>query len=226
MTDNMIGTFDVLGPAMIGPSSSHTAGALRIALIAGRMVKKVKSVHFTLYGSFAKTYHGHGTDRALVGGILGFHQDDERIRDSFAYAEEMGLDFSFEEDFTDRDIYPNSVDITVTGEYGEKMNLRGVSIGGGNALITKLNGVDVELTGNYCTIVVEHEDRKGTLAFITTILGAYDLNIGSLRLYRESKGELAYAIIEVDSEIDDRALSAIENYVSVRNVIMVPAIRL
>ena len=102
---NEIGTFDILGPNMIGPSSSHTAGALRIAFIAGKMVEKPVSVRFVLYGSFARTYHGHGTDRALVGGILGYHPDDERIRDSFEYAKEAGLQFSFEENFTDKEIY-------------------------------------------------------------------------------------------------------------------------
>ena len=185
---NEIGTFDILGPNMIGPSSSHTAGALRIAFIAGKMVGRVKSARFVLYGSFARTYHGHGTDRALVGGILGYHPDDERIRDSFHYAEEAGIEISFEENFTDKEVFPNTVDIYLTGEDGDSMSLRGESIGGGNAVITRLNGVEVELTGNYCTMVVQHVDKKGTLAFVTTVLSAYDLNIGSLRVYRESRG--------------------------------------
>ena len=176
---NEIGTFDILGPNMIGPSSSHTAGALRIAFIAGKMVEKPAAVRFVLYGSFARTYHGHGTDRALVGGILGYHPDDERIRDSFEYAKEAGLDFTFEENFTDKEIYPNTVDIYVKDENGNEMSLRGKSIGGGNAVITRLNGVDVDLTGNYSTIVVQHIDKKGTLAFVTAVLSAYDLNIGS-----------------------------------------------
>ena len=154
---NEIGTFDILGPNMIGPSSSHTAGALRIAFIAGKMVEKPVSVRFVLYGSFARTYQGHGTDRALVGGILGYHPDDERIRDSF------------EENFTDKEIYPNTVDIYVKDENGNEMSLRGKSIGGGNAVITRLNGVDVDLTGNYSTIVVQHIDKKGTLAFVTAV---------------------------------------------------------
>ena len=202
---NEIGTFDILGPNMIGPSSSHTAGALRIAFIAGKMVEKPAVVRFVLYGSFARTYHGHGTDRALVGGILGYHPDDERIRDSFEHAKEAGLDFTFEENFTDKEIYPNTVDIYVKDENGNEMSLRGKSIGGGNAVITRLNGVDVDLTGNYSTIVVQHIDKKGTLAFVTAVLSAYDLNIGSLRLYRESKGKMAYAIIEVDTMVSGRA---------------------
>ena len=223
---NEIGTFDILGPNMIGPSSSHTAGALRIAFVAGRMVEKAVSVKFVLYGSFARTYHGHGTDRALVGGILGYHPDDERIRDSFEYAKEAGLAFSFEENFTDKEIYPNTVDIYVTDKDGSVVSLRGKSIGGGNAVITRLNGVDVELTGNYCTLVVEHVDKKGTLAFVTTVLSAYDLNIGSLRLYRESKGKRAYAIIEVDTNVSNQVVSALKGVESVTNVLVVPAIQL
>ena len=223
---NVIGTFDILGPNMIGPSSSHTAGALRIAFVAGRMVEKAVSVKFVLYGSFARTYHGHGTDRALVGGILGYHPDDERIRDSFEHAKEAGLAFSFEENFTDKEIYPNTVDIYVTDKDGSVVSLRGKSIGGGNAVITGLNGVDVELTGNYCTLVVEHVDKKGTLAFVTTVLSAYDLNIGSLRLYRESKGKRAYAIIEVDTNVSNQVVSALKGVESVTNVLVVPAIQL
>ena len=223
---NEIGTFDILGPNMIGPSSSHTAGALRIAFVAGRMVERAASVKFVLYGSFARTYHGHGTDRALVGGILGYHPDDERIRDSFEHAKEAGLAFSFEENFTDKEIYPNTVDIYVTDKDGSVVSLRGKSIGGGNAVITRLNGVDVELTGNSCTLVVEHVDKKGTLAFVTTVLSAYDLNIGSLRLYRESKGKRAYAIIEVDTNVSNQVVSALKGVESVTNVLVVPAIQL
>ena len=223
---NEIGTFDILGPNMIGPSSSHTAGALRIAFVAGRMVERAVSVKFVLYGSFARTYHGHGTDRALVGGILGYHPDDERIRDSFEHAKEAGLAFSFEENFTDKEIYPNTVDIYVTDKDGSVVSLRGKSIGGGNAVITRLNGVDVELTGNYRTLVVEHVDKKGTLAFVTTVLSAYDLNIGSLRLYRESKGKRAYAIIEVDTNVSNQVVSALKGVESVTNVLVVPAIQL
>lgn len=207
---NEIGTFDILGPNMIGPSSSHTAGALRIAFIAGKMVEKPVSVRFVLYGSFwrARTM-GTARTRALVGGILGYHPDDERIRDSFEYAKEAGLQFSFEENFTDKEIYPNTVDIYVKDENGNEMSLRGKSIGGGNAVITRLNGVDVDLTGNYSTIVVQHIDKKGTLAFVTAVLSAYDLNIGSLRLYRESKGKMAYAIIEVDTTVSNQVVNAL-----------------
>ena len=118
------------------------------------------------------------------------------------------------------------MDIYVTGEDGNTMSLRGESIGGGNAVITRLNGVEVELTGNYCTMVVQHVDRKGTLAFVTTVLSAYDLNIGSLKLYRESKGKVAYAIIELDGDVPEQVVSALKGIEAVNNVLLVPAIHL
>lgn len=223
---NEIGTFDILGPNMIGPSSSHTAGALRIAFIAGKMVGKPVSVKFVLYGSFARTYHGHGTDRALVGGILGYQTDDERIRNSFEHAKEAGLKFEFIENFTETEVYPNTVDVYVTDENGSEVSLRGESIGGGNAVITKLNGVDVELTGNYNTLVVEQIDRKGVLAFLTTVLSANDINIGTVRLFREGKGKKATTIIEVDSEIPAQVTSALYSLDAVKNVIIVPRIKM
>lgn len=138
---------------------------------------------------------------------------------------EAGLAFSFEENFTDKEIYPNTVDIYVTDKDGSVVSLRGKP-SAAEAVITRLNGVDVELTGNYCTLVVEHVDKKGTLAFVTTVLSAYDLNIGSLRLYRESKGKRAYAIIEVDTNVSNQVVSALKGVESVTNVLVVPAIQL
>lgn len=223
---NEIGVFDILGPNMIGPSSSHTAGALRIAFIAGKMVTKPVSVKFVLYGSFARTYHGHGTDRALVAGILGYQTDDERIRDSFEHAHAAGVAFEFIENFTETDVYPNTVDVYVTDESGAEVSLRGESIGGGNAVITKLNGVDVELTGNYNTLVIEQLDKKGVLAFLTGVLSENDINIGTARLFREGKGKKATTIIEVDSEIPDCVIEALYRLDDVKNVITVPRIKM
>ncbi|MBQ2404762.1 MAG: L-serine ammonia-lyase, iron-sulfur-dependent subunit beta [Lachnospiraceae bacterium] len=223
---NEIGIFDILGPNMIGPSSSHTAGALRIAFIAGKMVSKPVSVKYVLYGSFARTYRGHGTDRALVAGILGYQTDDERIRDSFEHAHAAGVSFEFIENFTETEVYPNTVDVYVTDENGAEVSLRGESIGGGNAVITKLNGVDVELTGNYNTLVIEQIDNKGVLAFLTTVLSANDINIGTVRLFREGKGKKATTIIEVDSEIPTQVTAALYSMDAVKNVIIVPRIKM
>ena len=223
---NEIGIFDILGPNMIGPSSSHTAGALRIAFIAGKMVSKPVSVKYVLYGSFARTYKGHGTDRALVAGILGYQTDDERIRDSFEHAHAAGVSFEFIENFTETDVYPNTVDVYVTEENGAEVSRRGESIGGGNAVITKLNGVDVELTGNYNTLVVEHMDKKGVLAFLTAILSANEINIATLRLFREGKGKKATTIIEVDSEASSQVVATLYGLDAIMNVIVVPRIKM
>ena len=208
-----ISIFDVMGPNMIGPSSSHTAGALRIALLARNLAKgEVKSAKFTLYGSFARTYQGHGTDRALVGGILGYRTDDERIRNSFEYAKEAGISYEFVENFTNKDVHPNTVDIELTCEDGHVITMQGVSIGGGNAVIKKLNGVDIDMNGASPTVIVKQWDRKGVLAYITKVLSDADLNIGALRLYREGKGKAAYAIAELDGRVSDDILERLEQY--------------
>ena len=136
---SFISAFDVMGPNMIGPSSSHTAGAARIAFLARKMLNStLKKVQFTLYGSFAKTYHGHGTDRALLGGIMGFGTDDMRIRDSFEIAKDIGLDFSFVPNEIETDIHPNTVDILMTNENGDHILIRGESLGGGKARICRI----------------------------------------------------------------------------------------
>lgn len=222
---NDISIFDIIGPNMIGPSSSHTAGALRIAHLAGKLApSKILSVTFTLYGSFAWTYKGHGTDRALVGGILGFLPDDERIRDSFEIAAEQGLEYKFIENTVEKDLHPNTVDILLHCEQYTIISLRGESIGGGNALIRRLNGIDISLTGAYPTIIVHHKDQKGVLAYITTVCSGIDLNIAFMKVYRKAKGDSAYAIIEVDSDINPSITSVLKCHEAIIDATIVPAI--
>ena len=222
---NDISIFDIIGPNMIGPSSSHTAGALRIAHLAGKLApSKILSVTFTLYGSFAWTYKGHGTDRALVGGILGFLPDDERIRDSFEIAAEQGLEYKFIENTVEKDLHPNTVDILLHCEQDTIISLRGESIGGGNALIRRLNGIDISLTGAYPTIIVHHKDQKGVLAYITTVCSGIDLNIAFMKVYRKAKGDSAYAIIEVDSDIYPSITSVLKCHEAIIDATIVPAI--
>ena len=146
-----ISVFDVIGPNMVGPSSSHTAGAASIALLARKMIgEKITKITFTLYGSFAKTYKGHGTDKALVGGILGFETDDIRIRDSFNIARESGLNFEFVCNHEElEDIHPNTVDMEIMGESGRILKVRGESLGGGKVMLTRINGVKVQRF-NFC----------------------------------------------------------------------------
>ncbi|MBB3171426.1 L-serine ammonia-lyase, iron-sulfur-dependent, subunit alpha [Parvibacter caecicola] len=196
------GIRDVIGPFMVGPSSSHTAGALRIALMTRRLLgaEPVEAV-FKLYGSFAHTYHGHGTDRALVAGLLGLAPDDLRVRDSFQLAKEAGLAFSFHPDDKTQTPHPNTVDIRVKDASGAVTEIRGESIGGGAAQITAINGVDVLLTGQYHSLVVKQKDVRGVLAFIAACVAEMEVNIATTKLFRERKGDVAYTVMETDDPI-------------------------
>lgn len=206
-----LSVFDIIGPNMIGPSSSHTAGALKIALLAGKMVKEpIKRVTFILYGSFARTYHGHGTDKALVAGILGYGTEDDRIRDSFHHAKEQGIEYEFLIDLEVKDVHPNTADIIIEDINGKKVSVRGESIGGGAAVIRRINGIEVKFTGEYSTIVIEQKDQKGVLAYITKCLSDCDINIAFTKLFREEKGRIAYTIIEADERISDGVISLIK----------------
>ncbi len=197
-----ISVFDVLGPNMIGPSSSHTAGAAVIANLARKMIHgPVQSVEFTLYGSFARTCSGHGTDRALLGGIMGFETDDTRIRDSFAIAEERGLRYRFILNRTETDVHPNTVDIAMTGAEGRTMTVRGESVGGGKVRIARINGVEVDFTGEYCALIVVQKDKPGVVAHITKCLSDRSVNIAYMRLFREHRGTTAYTIVESDDRL-------------------------
>lgn len=206
-----ISAFEVIGPNMVGPSSSHTAGAASIARLAWKMTsKKIVSVKFTLYGSFAQTYRGHGTDRALLGGMMGFKTDDERIRDSFEIAEKEGIDFSFVANTVETDVHPNTVDMEIVDSEGRKLNVRGESIGGGKVRLTRIDGVKVLFTGEYHSLIVIHRDHPGVISKITSVFGEYHVNIAYLRVYREAKGGKAYMIVESDEEITNELVDKIE----------------
>lgn len=201
---SFISVFDVLGPNMIGPSSSHTAGACAIALLAQKMKSGIlKEVEFTLYGSFAKTYRGHGTDRALLGGIMGFATDDVRIRDSFDIAKERGITYRFITDEKETDVHPNTVDIRMVNDKGTEMIVRGESLGGGKVRIVRINQVRVDFTGEYNAVIIIQKDRPGVAAHITKALSDRGVNIAFMRLFRESKGEKAYTIVESDGRLPE-----------------------
>ncbi len=218
---------DIIGPVMIGPSSSHTAGALRIARMCRRLLsdKPVRAT-FYLYGSFAHTYRGHGTDRALVAGMLGMEPDDDRIRDSFDLAREEGLSFEFVPREEDSDIgHPNTVDIEVEDAGGSVTSMRGESIGGGAAVISRINGIDVRLTGEYHSIVVKQYDRRGVLAHIATCLNVFDINIATTRLFRKKKGDIAYTIMQTDDEIPEALAAAVARNADILDVRVVESDR-
>lgn len=219
---SFISVFDVLGPNMIGPSSSHTAGAAVIAFLAQKMINgPLKKVEFTLYGSFAKTYRGHGTDRALLGGIMGFATDDMRIRDSFSIAHETGLEFSFKANEDETDIHPNTVDIAMENAAGQKMTIRGESLGGGKVRITRINQVKVLFTGEYSAAIVIHQDKPGVVAHITKCLSDRNVNIAFMRLFREKKGHTAYTIVESDGRLPEDVAEKLRENVNVHDVMIV-----
>ena len=217
--------FEVLGPVMVGPSSSHTAGALRCARVAASLAEgRIVRVRFTLWNSFAHTYHGHGTDRALVAGILGMDTDDERIRDAFDLAREAGLEFSFVEAPDDSSVHPNTVDIDMECEGGASCQVRGESLGGGKMRISRIDGVGVDISGAYATLFVAHRDAPGLLASLTHLLAMAEVNIAFCRTYRTEQGGRAYSVFETDGAPDASVLPMIRRIrdVSFATFISVP----
>lgn len=195
--------FNILGPIMIGPSSSHTAGAQRLGLSAFMLANgDIKKVNFYLHGSFAQTYQGHGTDKALVGGVLGMKASDERIRNSIEIARKKGLDFSFiKKDLGE--VHPNTVAMEVYKTNGEKIEIMGSSVGGGSVEIKSINGLSCLITGNYPTIVISHKDKVGMINNITQLLTKKNINIVSIKNNRNSRGENAFTVIETDESVCD-----------------------
>ncbi len=217
-----ISVFDVLGPNMIGPSSSHTAGAEIIAFLAQKMIAPpLRRADFTLYGSFAKTYHGHGTDRALLGGIMGFSADDSRIRDSFRIAEEKGIIYSFTPNETETEVHPNTVDIRMENAFGQVMTIRGESLGGGKVRIVRINGVEVDFTGEYNALIVVQQDKPGVVAHITKTLSDRGVNIAFMRLFREEKGSKAYTIVESDERLPEDVDTLLRQNPNIHDVMIV-----
>ena len=218
-----LGLTDIIGPIMVGPSSSHTAGALRIAYMARRLcLAEPKSVEFRLLGSFAHTLTGHGTDKALVAGMLGLSADDLRIRDSFALAERAGLDFSFTTLPEAEYDHPNTIDMRIVDAEGNTMSVRGESIGGGAAHIRKIDDIDVRITGENTSVVVRQRDETGVLAHIAQSISDEGVNIATTRMYRERKGDIAYTVLETDQEVCDAAKAAIEGHPAILDVRVIP----
>ncbi|RSD28060.1 L-serine ammonia-lyase, iron-sulfur-dependent subunit beta [Mesobacillus subterraneus] len=209
--------FDIIGPVMIGPSSSHTAGAARIGRVARSLFgREPKWASVSFYGSFAKTYKGHGTDVALVGGLLDFDTFDERIIDSIAMAKKAGMKIKFieEEAITD---HPNTARVLIGDDKGE-LELVGISIGGGKIEIIELNGFQLKLSGHHPAILVVHNDRHGAIAAVSNILADEEINIGHMEVSRKEKGKMALMTIEVDHNIDEHILKKIEQLPNVLQV--------
>lgn len=216
-----IGIFDVLGPIMIGPSSSHTAGAARLGKIARTIVNKpIKDVTFLLHGSFKETYKGHGTDRALVAGILGMMPDDERLRDALLIAEKEGLEVHFLPADLGQ-VHPNTVKILMTDCDDINWEVLGSSIGGGLVEIYEINGNKVKITGEYPTIITCHDDIPGTVSKVSTLFYDNDINIAHMTLVRSQKGKDATMTFEVDNNVSEELIATIKAVEGVNRVILI-----
>lgn len=211
--------FDVIGPVIIGPSSSHTAGAVRLGLIAGKIYgEKPEKVKFILYNSFAKTGKGHGTDKGLLGGVLGFNVDDERIKEAFEIANEKNLSFEFEY-LEDYNRHPNSVDIIFEG--ARKMSVSGNSVGAGEIIINKINGYSFNIDGDYPTLVLIYKDKPGMVYRVSALLQGQDVNIASMHCDRNARGEEASMGICLDSPVSENILAElnkIDEIYLIRNI--------
>ncbi|HYG60075.1 MAG TPA: L-serine ammonia-lyase, iron-sulfur-dependent subunit beta [Symbiobacteriaceae bacterium] len=202
--------FDIIGPVMVGPSSSHTAGAIRLGRLA-RAAAGFAPAEATilLHGSFAETGRGHGTDRGLVAGLLGWAPDDARLPQVAACAAEAGLKVEFVRADLGR-VHPNTARFLLVSAEGQRVEAQGSSTGGGAVVLTELNGWPVELSGLYHTLLVSHRDRPGALAGITGRLAAFGLNIATMRVARRSRGGEAMAMLELDQPPDDRVRAELE----------------
>jgi L-serine dehydratase len=194
----VVSLLDIIGPVMVGPSSSHTAGACRLGLLARNLVGGTpQRARVELHGSFARTGEGHGTDKAIAGGLMGFRPDDERLRDALDIAQGEGLDYAFEKTTLADDAHPNTARITVERDDRHAV-MTGASLGAGRILVSEINGYAVEVSGAYNTIVLIAEDVKGSVAAIATVLAEHGINIANLRLTRKQRGGDAFMVIEVD----------------------------
>lgn len=198
--------YDILGPVMVGPSSSHTAGAVRIGLIARRLLGTAPlTARIVLSGSFAATGQGHGTDRALVAGLLGMRPDDTRIPDSFQVAAAQGLHFTFEKANL-KDAHPNTAVLSLTGEGDRRLEIQATSLGGGRIRVNKLDGITVNFTGDSPTLIVHNIDQPGYVAEVTSTLFRKAVNIATMQLYRNRRGGYAVMVIESDQDVPQEAL--------------------
>lgn len=216
-----IGIFDILGPVMIGPSSSHTAGAARLGKITRTIVNKpIKDVTFLLHGSFRETYKGHGTDRALVAGILGMLPDDAKLKDSIKISESEGISIRFLPADLGQ-VHPNTVKFLITDSDDIQWEILGSSIGGGLVEIYEINGNKVKITGEYPTIITCHDDVPGTVSKVSTIFYENKINIAFMTLVRSQKGKDATMTFEIDDKISDEIIKNIKAISGVNRVILI-----
>ena len=200
----MINIFDMMGPVMVGSSSSHTAGAARIGNMGRTLLgEEVARADIGLYGSFAETGYGHGTDRALLAGLLGMKPDDLRIPNAYEEANRAGMAYSFRT-VELRDAHPNTALLELTGKSGKKLTLQASSSGGGAIVVNKIDGIDVNFTGDFNTLIVRNQDESGSVAAITSILSQVHINVANMSVNRHRRGGDALMVIETDQHIKPR----------------------
>ena len=200
----MINIFDMMGPVMVGPSSSHTAGAARIGNMGRTLLgEEVARADIGLHGSFAETGFGHGTDRALLAGLLGMKPDDLRIPNAYEEANRAGMAYSFRT-VELRDAHPNTALLELTGKSGKQLTLQASSIGGGAIVVNKIDGIDVNFTGDFNTLIVRNQDESGSVAAITSILSQVHINVANMCVNRHRRGGDALMVIETDQHIKPR----------------------
>ncbi len=210
--------FDIIGPVMVGPSSSHTAGAVRIGFVSRKLLgEPVRKAELLLYGSFLATGKGHGTDRALVAGLLGMHPDDERVPVSFEEAEKAGMEISFGKANL-KEAHPNSVVLKLTGTSGKELEVLAASLGGGRMKICKLDGMEANFCADYPTLIVQNLDQPGCVATVTTMLSELGINIATLELYRDSRGGSAVMVVECDREVPPGSIRWLEEQAGIERV--------
>ncbi|KAF5062173.1 L-serine ammonia-lyase, iron-sulfur-dependent subunit beta [Acetobacterium wieringae] len=216
--------FDIIGPIMVGPSSSHTAGAVRIGKIA-RAVSggQPTMVTIELYGSFAQTYKGHGTDKAIIAGLLGMAPDDERIKDSLELARDLGMAFKFKKS-GNKAVHPNTALIAAVDSQGKKTIVQGSSVGGGRIVVNRINEINVKFNGEYYTLLVPHHDTPGMIAAVTNLLADQGINIAEMNMYRSQRGGEAMMVIETDQAINEELVSLIEAVNSVKKAVLIKPI--
>ena len=198
--------FNILGPVMIGPSSSHTAGAARIGRVTRRLLgEEVARAEIGFHGSFAKTWRGHGTDRAVVGGLLDMGTDDVRLRNSLAIAREAGMEMEFSE-VELRQAHPNTVRIRATGKSGTVIEVIAASVGGGNIEVRSIDGMETVFSGAQNTLVIRHRDMPGMIARVGGVLAHARVNIATMRVSRRSQGGLAMMAIELDGLPEEKII--------------------
>lgn len=199
-------SFDIIGPVMVGPYSSHTAGAVKIGNIARKLLgAPVKKADIFFHGSFLATGKGHGTDRALIAGLLGFPVDDSRIPDSFHYAREAGMEYVMS-GIDLGDVHPNTVRLHLWGDEGRNMKVTAASVGGGAIKVTEIDGLPANFSGDYPTLIVNNLDQPGHVTEITSMLSHKSINIATMQLYRSSKGGTAVIVLECDQEVPENAI--------------------